>query len=102
MSPKHTVEGQEGADSSVWVFHGAGGRFASGVFTTREKAEAWINKHGLTGMLTRYPLDHGVYDWATEKQLFHPAKPEHTQAAFIQRFTSGSQEHYHYDPDELG
>ena len=102
MSTKQTVEGQENADSGVWVFHGAGGRFASGVFTTRDKAEVWINQHGLTGMLTRYPLDHGVHDWATEKQLFHPTKPENTQAAFIQRFTSGSQEHYHYDPQELG
>jgi hypothetical protein len=53
-------------------------------------------------MLTRYPVDHGAYDWATEKQLFHPTKPEHTQADFIQRFTSGSQEHYHYDPHDLG
>lgn len=53
-------------------------------------------------MLTRYPLDQGVYDWAQEKQLFQPNKPEQTEAAFIQRFTSGSQEHYHYDPNDSG
>jgi hypothetical protein len=93
---------QEDADSGVWVFHGAGGRFASGVFTTRDKAEAWIKEHGLTGVLTRYPLDQGVYNWALEKQLFQPTKPEHTEPAFIQRSTSGSQEHYHHDPNDLG
>ena len=93
---------QEDADTGVWVFHGSGGRFASGVFTTRDKAEAWIDQHHLTGVLTRYPLDQGVYDWAKEKQLFQPTKPEQTKAAFIQRFTSGSQEHYHYDSNDVG
>ncbi|WP_223847367.1 DUF7710 domain-containing protein [Hymenobacter montanus] len=86
----------------MWVFHGVGGHFASGVFTTREKAEAWIEHHGLTGVLTRYPLDQGVYDWALEQQAFQPSKPEHTQASFIQRFTSANQEHYHYDPQDFG
>jgi len=93
---------QADADSGVWVFHGSGGRFASGVFTTRDKAEAWIHQHDLSGVLTRYPVDQGVYDWAKEKQLFQPAKPEHTKPAFIQRFTTGSQEHYHYDSNDIG
>ncbi|MCC3153596.1 hypothetical protein Q3A66_12220 [Hymenobacter sp. BT770] len=93
---------QADADAGVWVFHGSGSRFASGVFTTRDQAEAWIHQHDLTGVLTRYPIDQGVYDWAKEKQLFQPTEPEHTEAAFIQRFTSGSQEHFHYDPDDIG
>lgn len=93
---------QAAVDSWVWVFHGSGGRFASGVFTTRDKAEAWIYQHNLTGVLTRYPLNLGVYDGAQEKQLFQPTKPEHTEAAFIQRFASGSPEHDHYDPNDIG
>jgi hypothetical protein len=93
---------QEDTDSGVWVFHGMGGRFTSGVFTTREKAEAWINQHTLTGVLTRYPLDQGVYDWAIENHSFRPTKSEHTEAAFIQRFSSASQEHFHYDPHDIG
>lgn len=44
----------------VWVFNG-GGDFPAGVFTTRELAEAWIAKHRLVGVLTKYPLDIGVY-----------------------------------------
>lgn len=87
---------------SVWVFHGMGGRFTSGVFTTREKAEAWITKHVLTGILTRYPLDISAYDWALETGTFRVKKPEQTSAEFIQKFTSASQEHYHYDPHDIG
>ncbi|HEU0053036.1 MAG TPA: hypothetical protein VFQ39_07655, partial [Longimicrobium sp.] len=48
----------------VWVFNGEAGSFPSGVFTSREAAEAWIAKYALTGVLTAYPLDVGVYDWA--------------------------------------
>lgn len=88
--------------ASVWVFHGAGGRFASGVFTTREKAEGWIAQHQLTGVLTCYPLDTGAYDWALASGDFRVEKPEQAQSVFIQRFTSGSQEHYHYDPHDIG
>lgn len=46
----------------VWVFHGMGGRFTSGVFTTRKKAEAWIEKRVLAGVLTRYSLAISTYD----------------------------------------
>jgi hypothetical protein len=86
----------------VWVFYGMGGRFASGVFTTREKAEAWITKHVLTGTLTRYPLNISAYDWALETGDFRVKKPEQMSAEFIQKFTAGSQEHYHYDPYNIG
>jgi hypothetical protein len=54
----------EPASQFGWVFNGGGGRFPSGVFSTREKAEAWINQHGLSGVLTKYPLDEGAWDWA--------------------------------------
>jgi hypothetical protein len=79
-----------------------GGRFASGVFSSREKAEEWINKHQLTGVLTNYPLDTGVYEWALENDSFKVNREEKTQAKFIQHFSSASQEHYHYDPHNIG
>lgn len=93
---------QEDLQPCVWIFHGAGGKFASGAFSSREKAEDWIEKHMLTGVLTQYPLDIGVYDWALKMNFFAPKKEEQKQAEFIQRFTSGSQSHYHYDPHDLG
>lgn len=81
----------------IWLFHGAQGRFASGVFTTREKAEVWIAHHKLSGVLTLYPVNQGVYDWAISNDLFEVKKSEHSDAPFIQKFTTASQEHYHYE-----
>jgi hypothetical protein len=86
----------------AWVFHGAGGRFTSGVFASQAQAEEFIFRYRLTGCLTKYPVGISAYDWATQENLFKPKKPEHCEAAFIQRFTTASQEHYHYDPDDLG
>ncbi|MDF7813831.1 hypothetical protein [Hymenobacter sp. YC55] len=86
---------------SVWVFHGMGGRFTTGVFTSRQQAEQWIQQHRLSGMLTNYPLNRGVYDWAVQQEFFRITKEEQTTAEFIQRFTSASQEHYHYENGEL-
>ncbi|MET4105942.1 hypothetical protein ABIB60_001290 [Hymenobacter sp. UYP22] len=40
----------------VWVFHGAGSRFTSGVFTSRQQAEEYIQQYQLSGILTKYPL----------------------------------------------
>ena len=80
---------------SVWVFNG-GGNFPSAVFTSRDLAEAWISKHRLTGVLTNYPLDVGVYEWAIARGMFKPKRPEHSEPQFIGQFTSASQDHYHY------
>ncbi len=80
----------------VWVFNGNGARFPSAVFSSREKAEAWITAHDLSGTLTRYPLDQGVYEWTIAQGYFTPTREQHRTAAFIQSFSSAYQEHYHY------
>jgi len=82
---------------SIWVFHGGGSSFTSGVFTTRAKAEEFISKHNLEGILTKYPLDVIIYDWAIENGFFKVKKPHQTSPEFIQRFTTACQEHYHYE-----
>lgn len=82
---------------SVWVFHGAGSQFTSGVFSSMGTATEWIEKHGLTGALTKYPVDVGVYDWANKNGLFTVKKDHETSTKFIQRFTTASQEHYHFE-----
>jgi len=83
--------------TEVWVFHGAGGRLTSGVFASRLQAEEFIELYRLTGTLTKYPVGVSAYDWAIQEKLFEPKKPEHYEAGFIQRFTTASQEHYHYE-----
>ncbi len=80
----------------VWVFNG-GGHFASGVFTTRELAEAWIAGHKLTGILSEYPLDTGLYDSAVARGVFKPKRPEHYEPQLIGRFNSACFDHYHYE-----
>jgi hypothetical protein len=80
--------------SEVWVFIG-GGTFPSGVFSTRELAEAWIEKHQLSGVLTKYPLDEGMWNWAVKNGYFKVNREDQKSSRFIERFASGH-EHYHY------
>jgi hypothetical protein len=86
----------------VWVFCGSNGHLPSGVFTERVAAERWIESHSLSGLLTAYPLDSGVYEWAIDRGVFRPTRPHHTAPDFIQRFTSASLEHFHYEDGEPG
>jgi hypothetical protein len=81
----------------VWLFSGISSQFPSAVFRTREAADAWIRRHGVSGVLTAYPLDLGVYDWAVDHGFFKPKRDEQRGPIFIQRFSSAYQEHYHYD-----
>jgi hypothetical protein len=87
--------------SIVWVFNGGRNPFPSGVFSQRKQAEAWIRQYRLTGTLTAYPLDIGVYHWAIEQGHFKPKTDKHSTPAFIQSFSSAAQEHYHYENGEL-
>lgn len=81
---------------SVWVFLGEDGRWPSAVFSARNLAERWIGDNGLTGLLTEYPLDAGVYDWAVAQGLFRPSKPGHSSPTFIAGFTTARQDHAHF------
>ena len=83
-------------EARVWVFTG-GGDFPGGVFSTRERADAWIGGHGLSGTLTAYPLDAGVYDWTVGRGRFQPKRDYQTTPRFIGRFSLAYQEHYHYE-----
>lgn len=85
------------ASEGVWVFNGDEGRFAGGVFTSRDRAEAWIADNELDGVLTLYPLDVGVYEWAIESGLFTAKKPAHATPRFIGSFTTASQAHHQYE-----
>jgi hypothetical protein len=79
----------------VWVFNG-GGDFPAAVFSTREGAEAWIAKHALSGVLTKYPVDEGMWDWAIREGHWRPKREDQKAPEFVQRFACG-QEHYHYE-----
>lgn len=85
---------------TVWIFHGESGRFASGIFTSLGKAMSWISNHKLTGLLTEYPIDEGVFDWAIQNGYFEIKNEKHSEPKFIQSFTTASQEHYHFENGE--
>jgi hypothetical protein len=82
---------------AVWVFHGEGGTFPAAVFSTREKAEAWIVQHKVSGCLTLYPVDVAVYEWVIGEGYWKPKSPAQQEPRFIQRFSSAYLEHYHYE-----
>jgi hypothetical protein len=87
---------------SVWVFNGALSQFPSGVFSSKDAAEAWIRTHTLSGTLTQYPVDMGMYDYATSRGQFVPSKPEHKTAAFVGKFSGGGIDHFHYEDGKRG
>ena len=85
----------------VWVFNKSSTSFSGGVFSELELAESWIKVNLLSGVLTKYPLNQGVFDWAVENNQ-HSIKQEKLaekskQPKFVGGFTSANQEHYHYE-----
>ena len=84
----------------IYVFQGSGARLCTAVFSSMDKAEAWIKKYGLSGLLTKYPLNEGVYDWAIENHYFTPKNEQQKTPVFIQKFSSASLEHFHYESGE--
>ena len=60
-----------------------------------------ILENKLSGMLTKYPLNKGVWDWACENNMHNLKAEKVTEKSlnpnFIAGFTTASQEHYHYE-----
>ncbi len=85
----------------VYVFNNPNkSRFSGGVFSDKIIAEKWIKKNLLTGVLTLYPLDKGIFEWAIENDFFVIKTEQHRSPDFISGFTSALQEHYHYENGE--
>lgn len=89
---------------TVWVFNGSGIQkpfnFPSAVFTELELAEQWIHNNSLSGVLTQYPLNIGVYEWAVTRGFFKPRRELHYTPGFIETFSDASQPHHHYERGE--
>jgi len=80
----------------VWIFLGEGARHPAAVFSDRVSAEAWIRQSGVSGLLTAYPLNQSVYDWAIERGFFTPKEPYQKETRFLAKFSSAHLEHYHF------
>ncbi len=85
----------------VYVFNGNNSSFASAIFTTKELAVDWITFNKLSGILSVYPLNISLHDWAIQQTFFTPKVEHQKQATFIQNFSTASMEHYHFENGEL-
>jgi frataxin-like iron-binding protein CyaY len=85
---------------AVWVFNGENTQLSGGIFEKYEDANSWIKHNKLTGILTKYPLNKGVFDWAEENDLINMKKEKielkRNDPWFIGGFTTASMEHFHY------
>ncbi len=80
----------------IWIFNGDNSRLPAGAFSEKKLAESWIKKNGLSGILTKYPVDTALYDWAVDGGFFTPKRDKQKSAEFIQSFTCAYADHYHY------
>jgi len=85
------------AAAEVWIFVGDTGRFPSAVFERVEDARQWIRTNNLTGTLTLYPLNQGVFDWALANSHFELKAGRAATPSLVQNFSSAYQEHYHFE-----
>ncbi|MBF7994834.1 hypothetical protein [Rahnella laticis] len=84
----------------IWVFNGSMARFPSGLFVSLDNAKEWIKDNKLSGVLTKYPINTGVYDWSIENGFFTPQDEKHKLPSFIASFTCASLDHFHFENGE--
>ena len=82
------------------MFTPDGATFPAGVFTTRERAEQWIERVGAVGLLGEYVLDAAAYDVLTSAGMFTPRTEAQMTDAYQARFTTPV-DHWHYGLDEV-
>jgi hypothetical protein len=88
---------------SVWVLTptssatGDTGYQPKAVFSMAQVAAAWIASQRATCMLTEYPVDISVYEWATGRGYFTPTRDDQRASAFIETFSDASQAHCHFE-----
>ncbi len=83
------------AGETVWLFQGNRVSQPSAACSELGRAVHIIAQRSLSGLLTEYPLNEGVYDWAVRRGFYRPkGEPD---PIFIGKFTSASQKHYHFE-----
>lgn len=81
---------------TVYIFQGVNSSFPSAVFSNQESALDWIKQYNLKGILTEYPIDYPVYNWAIDNGYFKPKDDSKKTSNFIASFTSFRQKHWHF------
>lgn len=82
---------------NVWIFVGEKAPFPSGVFEELDDADSWIRKHRMSGVLTRYPVGTGVFEWVVDNGYVAPPPEKTFDGHRISRFSSAYLPHHHYE-----
>ena len=80
----------------IYVFIGNQGKLPGGVFSTRPLAEEWIQINKLSGRLTEYPIDLGVYDWAVGTGRVRKLQASYCTPDIVGGFSSHL-DHWHFE-----
>ena len=88
-------------EKKIYVFMGKGANFPAGTFNNKENAIEWIEKYALSGVLSEYPIDVGLYDWAIEKGYFDVKKDYQKESKFVEKFTCASINHFHFEEGKI-
>lgn len=88
-------------EKKIYVFMGKGANFPAGAFNNKENAIEWIKKYALSGVLSEYPIDVGLYDWAIEKGYFDVKKDYQKESKFVEKFTCASINHFHFEDGKI-
>lgn len=86
-----------GEQRTVWVFHGEKAQFAAGVFESEADGLNWAARHGVSGLLTEYPVGDGCYDIAVAEGHFVPKRPHHGTPEHVAQFSPGWTRHVHIE-----
>ncbi|RYU93032.1 DUF7710 domain-containing protein [Emticicia agri] len=81
----------------VFVFVGEESKLPSAIYLDIDNIKDWIISNSLSGSLHKLPINISVYDWSIMQGYFEPKKDYQKESRFIQRFTSASVEHWHYE-----
>lgn len=81
---------------NVFIFQGNNSTFSSAVFSSFEEANIWIKSNNLNGILTMYPLDYPIYDWAIDNGYFKVKNDLQKSPKFIASFSCAYQKHWHF------
>lgn len=73
---------------TVWLFHGDGARFASGVFANAEDGRDWARRHRVSGTLAEYAMG-GAYDVAVAEGRFTRTRDHHGTPGHVAGFSAG-------------
>ena len=92
---------------TVWLFTSASNdvvpdaHIPQAAFRTLAAADRWVRTLKPSGMLTEYPMNIGVFEWATARGVFKPRRDDQRATPFIETFSDASQAHAHYELGEL-